>query len=727
MSIERPRLRFIASPRKRRSRIAAVGATLALALLSQAGLDPLHGGKVVWLPGERPLVFWADADPNAKTPAWLDALPIPVLTTIFLTSGTTYNDPGNWNDGNNKIEAIGRGQNGSSGGKQSNGVGGDGGDYAARTNVALSANGDFPITISVTNDASFNLAHSGRDVLAAAGNSSNTSIGSLVHTGGLHNGIHAGGAAGPDANGGNATGSSNGVANGGISFQWDSTHKPGNGNGSDYGGGGPGGASGGGGAGEPGTPGGAALLVITYSALNLGNGTYGGAGSINAPARLVDVQSKGSFSGIASMVLYKRFDGEGAVAGNGSLAASGFLRDTIRGTLSGQATLTSTTRGPWHANATLSGVASLSAKTSLVFATAALAGSGAIALNGFALHPGATAFAGNGSLAAQGLGSNQNFCFPAAIAGLSASSVMRRAITPILAGVASINCDARISTANALLVGDGIVDVAPVAIFAQDQTCAGQGLVACETSVLRATNALLEGVCIHNVDTIRLSSIGSSRHGQAFMRANALRLLALEATLAGSAHISAKALRDAKAAFNATSSLIGKARRLTFDGAALSGVGSATADTLVGHRQQGEADLSAVASLGSSGSKLIRASARLAGDASLASGAAQTLYPRALAHGSAGITAIAVHNPHAETAFSSFARITAKSVYVRLASSDIAASSSLQVHAFPAAFMGASCAGNASLMCDARAGAITYQVKVTANDQATRSRVLLRA
>src|ERR1019366_5704547 len=57
-------------------------------------------------------------------------------TVIFITSGTTWTVPSDWNSSNNTIEAIGGGGGGADGsGSNVNGAGGAGGDYAKVSNV----------------------------------------------------------------------------------------------------------------------------------------------------------------------------------------------------------------------------------------------------------------------------------------------------------------------------------------------------------------------------------------------------------------------------------------------------------------------------------------------------------------------------------------------------------------------------------------------------------------
>src|SRR5258708_6889648 len=61
-------------------------------------------------------------------------------TVIFITSGTSWTIPNDWNSANNQIEVIGGGGNGVKSGSFFNpGAGGGGGAYSKVTNVTLTA------------------------------------------------------------------------------------------------------------------------------------------------------------------------------------------------------------------------------------------------------------------------------------------------------------------------------------------------------------------------------------------------------------------------------------------------------------------------------------------------------------------------------------------------------------------------------------------------------------
>ena len=67
-------------------------------------------------------------------------------TVIFLTSGSTWTVPSDWNSSNNTIEVIGGGGGGSNTGNQ---VGGGGGGYSKATNVSLTPGGSVNIGIGI--------------------------------------------------------------------------------------------------------------------------------------------------------------------------------------------------------------------------------------------------------------------------------------------------------------------------------------------------------------------------------------------------------------------------------------------------------------------------------------------------------------------------------------------------------------------------------------------------
>jgi hypothetical protein len=64
---------------------------------------------------------------------------------IFLTSGTTWSVPSDWNNASNTIEALGPGADGTSAGGGANG--GGGGGYSKSSNVTLTAGGTVDINV----------------------------------------------------------------------------------------------------------------------------------------------------------------------------------------------------------------------------------------------------------------------------------------------------------------------------------------------------------------------------------------------------------------------------------------------------------------------------------------------------------------------------------------------------------------------------------------------------
>jgi hypothetical protein len=206
---------------------------------------------------------------------------------IFLTSGSSWTVPSNWNSRNNKIEAIG---GGGSGGNNSGG-GGGGGAYAAITNLSLTPGASIPITIGqggapqTSYDtaghpgtgtsfgsylyADFGLAgQGGGGAYQAPGGQATNCIGTIVYSGGTAGGGSGfggggggGGAAGPIGNG-NAGGNGVGGYLGGSGL----------GGAGDAGFGGSGGSSSVGGAG--------AEFDASYGS---GGGGAGGSAGSNAP------------------------------------------------------------------------------------------------------------------------------------------------------------------------------------------------------------------------------------------------------------------------------------------------------------------------------------------------------------------------------------------------------------------------------------------------------------
>lgn len=241
-------------------------------------------------------------------------------TTIYLTSGSTWTVPSDWNSSNNTIEAIGAGAAAPAPGAN-NGAGG-GGAYAKITN--WSGSGVVPIQIGVaggtagsgTGPTANTWFGNGSTLVAAggfvgaagamtggAGGLVANSVGSMIYPGGAGgdscqysafgggggaggpngagaggstcSGINGGGGGQSDGSAGGAGGSAGAGGNGGNGangIEWSASYGAGGGGGGGYytAGGGNGGAyGGGGGAGYSGIgAAGGGLIVITYSSSN---------------------------------------------------------------------------------------------------------------------------------------------------------------------------------------------------------------------------------------------------------------------------------------------------------------------------------------------------------------------------------------------------------------------------------------------------------------------------
>ena len=239
----------------------------------------------------------------------------PTTTSQFITSGTSFAVPADWNDNNNMIECIGAGGGGVT---RTGAAGGGGGAYCRTTNVTLTPSGSVTIQIGVGGGAGANGTASwfngtsstsascgaaggtgGSGSTGGAGGTIGNSIGTTTFAGGTGGGTGGtgaasaggGGAAGPnglgvngvsapattpgaggagDAGMGGTGGAVGGIAGGnGTEFQLSPAFGSGGGggsgtasvnggNGGNYGGGG-GGAGHGGGTGGPG------LCIVTYT------------------------------------------------------------------------------------------------------------------------------------------------------------------------------------------------------------------------------------------------------------------------------------------------------------------------------------------------------------------------------------------------------------------------------------------------------------------------------
>jgi hypothetical protein len=239
---------------------------------------------------------------GSVTITWSEASDVGT-TIIYLTSGSTWTVPSDWNNANNTIEAIGAGGTGPSGASPARG-GGGGGAYAKAVNVSLESltqvqyqigagggtagSGTGPTANTWFKDASTLVAAGGASGTTAgggAGGSAANSVGAVVFSGGnggFHNssgynlGGGGGGAAGQNGAGGSG---GNGVYN----------SYPGGGGGAN------GGANGGTGSAGAGASGGGNGGLGRFSGLYPGgNGTNfdathgsgggGGGGALKAPA-----------------------------------------------------------------------------------------------------------------------------------------------------------------------------------------------------------------------------------------------------------------------------------------------------------------------------------------------------------------------------------------------------------------------------------------------------------
>lgn len=136
-------------------------------------------------------------------------------TVTFLTSGTSYSTPGDWNNSNNSIECIGAGGNG--GTNNFGGGGGGGGAYAKITNLTISGS----IAYSIASGGSqANTTFNVTSLICDAGNNASgatdgsaglaaNSTGSTKFDGG------AGSGSGGGAGGTTSSGSDGDVLNGG--------------------------------------------------------------------------------------------------------------------------------------------------------------------------------------------------------------------------------------------------------------------------------------------------------------------------------------------------------------------------------------------------------------------------------------------------------------------------------------------------------------------------------
>ena len=217
---------------------------------------------------------------------FLSTTPAHAATQIFLTSGTSWTVPSDWNSSNNTIEAIG------SGGSDPAGSGTGGGGYSKISNYSLTpgASVSYQVGNSQGGTNSGDTWFVNTSTLLAknggyTGGSAASGVGDVKYSGGSPAGsLGGGGAAGPNGNGVDGSGTQGGAGDagyggaggigafvaGGNGTEWDATHGSGGGGGGTasgcyggdgglYGGGAGCSADGGNGLGGPG------IIVITYT------------------------------------------------------------------------------------------------------------------------------------------------------------------------------------------------------------------------------------------------------------------------------------------------------------------------------------------------------------------------------------------------------------------------------------------------------------------------------
>lgn len=206
----------------------------------------------------------------------------PQTYTVFLTSGSTWTVPNDWNDNDNTIEVIGgggggaNGTAGSGGSGGAGGAGGGGGGYSSATNLDLTPGNSVDISVgssgSVGNaggDTFFNgTTCGGSTVCATGGGAASGSTGGSGGTASVGTGVSGG------TGGGGGSASNGGGGGGGGAGAGGPNAAGNNGTAGSGGSGNSGGAGGGGGQGD-GTSGGSGGSGGTAPAGNGGNGGNG--------------------------------------------------------------------------------------------------------------------------------------------------------------------------------------------------------------------------------------------------------------------------------------------------------------------------------------------------------------------------------------------------------------------------------------------------------------------
>ena len=332
----------------------------------------------------------------AQSPAFVQATPPVLSNTTYLTSGTTWTVPPDWNNSNNTIEVIGGGGGGSrEGSSNTGGHGGGGGGYSQISNLTLTPGNSVTYQVggggaggasngsngSSGTDTWFNGAScAAASVCGKAGGGGNlnnsggaggalaSGVGTIKNSGGAGGGAAGGngadggsgggGSAGPLGGGGagangdtsNSGGSGGGGNGGGLPGNSSGGGSPGSGGNNHSGvGGGPGGGSsgtqgGGGGGSYVGvtTPnGGAGGPGVEWGSAGSGGGGGGGAGNVG--------NFNGGVGGAGGL-----YGGGGAsggygssATGNGGVGAKGIVVVTNNASLT--IYTTSSTGGPLYA------------------------------------------------------------------------------------------------------------------------------------------------------------------------------------------------------------------------------------------------------------------------------------------------------------------------------------------------------------------------------------------
>jgi hypothetical protein len=347
------------------------------------------------------------------------------MTTVVLTPSST--SPWVAPAGVSSVEVQCWGAGGNAGASQSggrSGGGGGGGEFAQETSVAVTPGNSYSFTCpaggsasatTFTGDSLTVTAHPG-----GSGSSSSTSPGAGGT--GSTNSIHYNGGAG----GSGQTGTSKGAGGGGSSAGTGSAGAAGGGGSGAAGGSGgtapSGGGNGGNGAGSAGTgnagtapgggaggpgsgvtnsgaSGGAAQIILTYTASTTisGTATLTGSGTLTGTGVFA---ASGTLSGSGSLANTGPLINQGAaLTGSGTLSGAviGTIQETI--TLSGAGTLTGTQTGTDPGSAALTGSGSLSPAVTFKY-PAALSGTGTLSI------------VGTGGTVAASAGASTPYAFP---------------------------------------------------------------------------------------------------------------------------------------------------------------------------------------------------------------------------------------------------------------------------------------------------------------------------